>query len=166
MRTPRIIKEAGLLKTVGKVVSYPFKSTKLTSGQAKNLLRNPAMKSYYQRAMKGNKFLSKGYFREIAQDVRHPIQSLKRQAKLVRYGVGKGGTISKRSPFSQAWHGGMYFGAPAVYAADRLREKDKTSKNEVLAGAEIASMITPKMMPYFAMTELPKLFYKKKKQTV
>jgi hypothetical protein len=166
MEAPVIVKEAvalkPIMKGVGKVVSWPFKSRQVTGSAAKNLLKNKAMKEYYARAMKNNKFLSKGYFKEIAKDFSNPIQSLKRQYKLVNYGVKKG-KIFKRSPLGKAYHAGIYGGVPLYYAGKSLAEKDKTSRNEVLAGAEIASMATPKIFPYMLLTEAPKLLYKKKK---
>ena len=118
-----------------------------------------------------SKLFSKQYFKDIAQDLRHPIKSFKAIGTDITHGskVLKDGTkiVYKRSPVGLAGSAAMNIGMPLSFVPPIAKDKDMSpAERAIRLGTLGASYATPKFLPSAAMWMSPDLFFRKKKPPV
>lgn len=92
---------------------------------------------------------AKEYFKEVGEDIKHPVQSLRRQYhKFTKEFDPATGAVTRKSPFEQAYMGYLYGGIPVSFAASALTTREAPASHRI-GGAigNIASMATPKLLP-------------------
>ena len=118
----------------------------------------------------------KGYGKDAWKDIKNPTKSLKSQFAMHRFDVnhltkGKDGIktllknpeIKRKSGLGSLLSGYQYWGLPVVLAAGELKDKNSGPGERVVrAGAALASTVTPKMLPSWAIWDSPGLVYKRK----
>ncbi len=160
---------ASFVKPLNKAWKAGFSVKGLNATEAEALIaKNPL---WAKQRITPPKLLSKNYFKSIAEDMRHPMQSIKALGTDVRYGsrVVKDGQIllHRRSPVGMATMGAFSIGMPAKYLYDTANDKDaKPLERAVRMGSIGLSYTTPKMLPSTLMWGAPGMIFKKKKPPV
>lgn len=159
---------ASLIKPVGKLWNKGLSSKALSPEDSKAFLANN--QTWYKHWGDGQrpKFLSKAYFGQLGQDLRHPLRGMKalgtnvtHKTKMVN-GVPQ---VFRRSPVGMAAAGAFNVGVPASFMYNTIKDKDASPlEKAVRVGSSAYSYATPLMLPSILMWQAPDLLFKKKQQ--
>jgi len=160
----------GKNKTIGKLVQKPFTRKTMTTGDFSKLMKDPNFKKVYDRTGAGHKIWDKKYWKEIGEDIKSPLSSYKRQFNQVKYRFDKDKLTNKISvkhgtPAGKALEGYQYFGLPISGAFAYSTDNKRSSGSKLgRASSELATTLTPKMLPYFAISSAADSIFKENKK--